>query len=405
MVSQKQGYIDAVRGWAILLVITCHTGGVFPELPYPIRKLTNFGWHGVQLFFLASAVTLCMSWHNSQERGTASSYAFFVRRFLRIAPMYYVGALIYYIAEPPATGFDGWQLLRSFTFVNAWSPDWTPTTGGWMVVPGGWSIGVEVSFYLIFPILITFITSLARACLLFIVAIAAAWTFNHIGLQMLASYSDAARWNFLYFWFPTNFPSLRSASSSITAPAASRTPPRPQADLRHRGRNLCPPGSRRRAPDRRQRSSSQPHRFPRSSSPRSGSPSSSSSCPGRPPTSSLIPSSAKSACSLQRLRPPLLLREPPSPLVRRPDRRRRSGLHGNHRLRPALGPDRPMHPARRASGKHLHRTARHRTRAPSNHNARPRPRNRRLIALRSHAALSRVQDPHGVCHFNQPRAP
>ena len=206
MVSQKQGYIDAVRGWAILLVITCHTGGVFPELPYPIRKLTNFGWHGVQLFFLASAVTLCMSWHNSQERGTASSYAFFVRRFLRIAPMYYVGALIYYIAEPPATGFDGWQLLRSFTFVNAWSPDWIPTTGGWMVVPGGWSIGVEVSFYLIFPILITFITSLARACLLFIVAIAAAWTFNHIGLQMLASYSDAARWNFLYFWFPNQFP-------------------------------------------------------------------------------------------------------------------------------------------------------------------------------------------------------
>ena len=79
VVSQKQGYIDAIRGWAILLVITCHTGGMFPELPYPIRKLTNFGWHGVQLFFLASAVTLCMSWHNTPEPGTASTYPIIVR--------------------------------------------------------------------------------------------------------------------------------------------------------------------------------------------------------------------------------------------------------------------------------------------------------------------------------------
>ena len=51
-----------VRGYAILLVITCHETYWFPELPYPVHRVTVLGWHGVQLFFLASAVTLMMSW-------------------------------------------------------------------------------------------------------------------------------------------------------------------------------------------------------------------------------------------------------------------------------------------------------------------------------------------------------
>jgi len=142
----KEAYIDAVRGWAILLVIISHVGGMFPEMPYPAKKLTNFGWHGVQMFFLASAVTLLMSWNRQSRRGLGAVRSFFVRRFLRIAPMYYMGALIYYVAEPPASDFDIAQMLRSFSFVNAWHPDWIPTTSGWMVVPGGWSIGGRIHF-------------------------------------------------------------------------------------------------------------------------------------------------------------------------------------------------------------------------------------------------------------------
>ena len=50
-------YIDCVRGYAILLVITTHVTDAVPELPYPVHKITVFGWYGVQLFFLASCVT------------------------------------------------------------------------------------------------------------------------------------------------------------------------------------------------------------------------------------------------------------------------------------------------------------------------------------------------------------
>lgn len=204
--SEKKNYIDAVRGWAILLVITCHVGGMFSEMPYPVKKITNFGWHGVQMFFLASAVTLLMSWRRQKEIGWRSVRSFFVRRFLRIAPMYYAGALIYYVAEPPVSGFDPLQMLRSFAFVNAWHPAWIPTTPGWMVVPGGWSIGVEFTFYWMFPALAALVVSLPRAAILFVAALLIAAVSNHFGAVWLEGYSAVAVDNFLYFWFPNQAP-------------------------------------------------------------------------------------------------------------------------------------------------------------------------------------------------------
>jgi peptidoglycan/LPS O-acetylase OafA/YrhL len=204
--EKKYDYIDAVRGWAILLVITCHVGGRFAGMPYPIKKLTNFGWHGVQLFFLASAVTLMMSWHRQNAKYWTATGRFFVRRFLRIAPLYYTGALIYYVVEPPPAGFDLAQMLRTFLFVNAWRPDWIPTTPGWMVVPGGWSIGVEFTFYAVFPLLASVCTTLSRAVLLAAATLVLAVVANHFGSIWLQQYDGAAVRNFLYFWFPNQAP-------------------------------------------------------------------------------------------------------------------------------------------------------------------------------------------------------
>src|ERR1700761_4987006 len=120
--TKKYPYIDALRGYAVLFVITCHTGGMFRNMPYPVKKLTNVGWHGVQLFFLISCVPLMMSWRSDERKGIASPQSFWARRFFRISPMYYLAALFYFFAEPPASGFDFGQMLASLVFVNAWHP-------------------------------------------------------------------------------------------------------------------------------------------------------------------------------------------------------------------------------------------------------------------------------------------
>lgn len=232
MPQPKQNYIDAVRGWAILLVMTSHVGGMFPGLPYPIKKLTNFGIYGVQLFFLASAVTLLMSWHRAPRHGAGFISAFFIRRFLRIAPMYYVGALIYFVADPPKDGFDLAQLLRSFAFLNAWRPEWIPTTPGWMVVPGGWSIGVEFTFYALFPVLAALVSSLGRALALFAVTVALACTANGLGAAWLADYPSYASWDFLYYWFPNQAPVFALGFVLYYALAELRLPALPKG-FRH----------------------------------------------------------------------------------------------------------------------------------------------------------------------------
>ena len=99
MGSKKLEYIDALRGWAVLLVISSHVSGPLLELPYPARKLANFGWYGVQLFFLASAITLLISWRTDGRAFLPKVPEFFIRRFFRIAPLYYLGAIFYFIID------------------------------------------------------------------------------------------------------------------------------------------------------------------------------------------------------------------------------------------------------------------------------------------------------------------
>ena len=199
-------YIDCVRGYAVLLVITAHYAEqVFPNLPFPVHRLAVMGWYGVQLFFIASAVTLLMSWrHEEKARGRADLRAFFIRRLFRIAPAYYVAAAFYFIVAPPVGGFDFVQSLAAITFVNGWHPLLMPTVAGrWYVVPGGWSIAVEFTFYVLFPLYAAWVRSLTKALIALAGAIllglfANKWEF----LFLSATYPPATIQNFLFFWFP-----------------------------------------------------------------------------------------------------------------------------------------------------------------------------------------------------------
>ena len=198
-------YIDCVRGYAVLMVISSHLTFKFPELPFPVHRLTSTGWFGVQLFFLASCVTLMMSRHSEMQRnGCVDGVAFFLRRCFRIAPAYYAAGVLYFFISPPAAGFDAVQMITSMLFINAWQPEWTPTVPtAWAVVPGGWSISVEFTFYLLFPLFSAGCTSLRRALLIFTMSVAIGMVANQMATTVLGgSYDPTAIDNFLFFWFP-----------------------------------------------------------------------------------------------------------------------------------------------------------------------------------------------------------
>ena len=205
----KYDYIDCVRGYAVMLVITTHLTYLFPELPYPVQRITKLGWHGVQLFFLASAITLLLSWHGERaRRRSVDKGGFLIRRFFRIAPAYYLAGLCYFLIARPPGGFEFVQALTTAVFINSWSPLWIPTVSpGWNVVPGGWSIGVEFTFYACFPLFAAVVTSLPRAFAALVCSCVAAAVINNLTAAGLHGHFDStAINNFLYFWFPNQLP-------------------------------------------------------------------------------------------------------------------------------------------------------------------------------------------------------
>src|SRR5690606_37748745 len=97
--SKKYAYIDALRGLAVLGVILVHCGQRADLLPW-IRSITDQGARGVQLFFILSALTLFLSMeHRSSAGKIEKKEYFFIRRFFRIAPMFYVAAFFYTVSE------------------------------------------------------------------------------------------------------------------------------------------------------------------------------------------------------------------------------------------------------------------------------------------------------------------
>lgn len=193
--------VDSLRGYAIFLVIAVHAIGHVPDLIWPVKRVMLLGFYGVQLFFLASALTLLMSWSRSDDSFLPKSGKFLIRRFFRIAPLYYLAVIFYWFAyQVPPEQFDFKLLISSLLFYNAWSPYLTPTISAWTPVPGGWSISVEFCFYFAFPLLAASITNIQRAVLFFMASVGVMILAHKFGASLYPELDIEERANFLYFW-------------------------------------------------------------------------------------------------------------------------------------------------------------------------------------------------------------
>jgi peptidoglycan/LPS O-acetylase OafA/YrhL len=200
----KFKYVDAMRGFAILAVLAVHVGQKCENLPSFIASAANLGNFGVQLFFVASAFTLCLSLYERKSNEKMPVRNYFLRRYFRIAPMYYFGIIFYFLVRLigkgifPPDGYDFFSVITNFTFLHGFHPD----TFNY-IVPGGWSIGVEFIFYGFFPFTIKIIKNEKHALLLFLftimLSIAGAYFWNFI-------YGEIANKNsFQYYVFTTQF--------------------------------------------------------------------------------------------------------------------------------------------------------------------------------------------------------
>lgn len=164
--TKKYEYLDSMRGIAILLVVLGHVGNMIGEQTYPyfpsfLQEFIYNGHLGVQMFFVVSAFTLMMSYENRRGE-TQATKKFFIRRFFRIAPMYYIAIIVtslqmidFNFANFDWNTFHKTAFVTNALFINSLSPS---TINNFVI--GGWSISVEFMFYLMFPLVCAKIKSL-----------------------------------------------------------------------------------------------------------------------------------------------------------------------------------------------------------------------------------------------------
>jgi peptidoglycan/LPS O-acetylase OafA/YrhL len=143
--------LDGLRGLAILLVFLYHCVSFEPW-----REPFTFGWCGIELFFVLSGFLITGLILDSREEPHGLR-GFYVRRALRILPLYYTVLALLYLSL--VIGGDG-QATRA---VSGQVFFWTQLQNLFVAYTGWpkplffshfWSLGIEVQFYLLWPLVL-----------------------------------------------------------------------------------------------------------------------------------------------------------------------------------------------------------------------------------------------------------
>ena len=142
--------LDGLRFVAIALVLVDHFTAAINKIP--------MGPLGVNLFFVLSGFLITRILINSREKfkGNPQGFRdyfkrFFIRRSLRIFPVYYLCILLLFILNvPPVREKLPWFLTYTSNIYMALHQTWMG------MVDHFWSLSVEEQFYLLFPAVIFF---------------------------------------------------------------------------------------------------------------------------------------------------------------------------------------------------------------------------------------------------------
>ena len=132
--------LDVLRAAAIVMVLVAHYPKPSAGL---VSRSLNFGWTGVDLFFVLSGYLIAGQLFKPMSAGEpVGLMRFYLRRVLRTLPSYFVALAGYYAFA---------------AITNARSPDWrffvfVQNFGIPATFSPSWSLCVEEQFYLLFPV-------------------------------------------------------------------------------------------------------------------------------------------------------------------------------------------------------------------------------------------------------------
>ncbi len=186
------GFLDALRGWAIIGVILVHSSNGLKT--FGLTEFTHpfaySGQRGVPLFFVVSAFTIFYNLYKySNFLSINNIKSFYLRRFFRIYPLFGLFLLIGVITKLiEFNEFNIVNIILTSTFMDVWD------FGNFQhYVPGGWSISTEMYFYLLAPLFFKYIRNFKTAFVVFwVVQI----TCGYLGKYLGTNYGNAYMYKF-----------------------------------------------------------------------------------------------------------------------------------------------------------------------------------------------------------------
>jgi exopolysaccharide production protein ExoZ len=184
------------------MVVGFHASITYPLAASWMHRVAELGNMGVQLFFLISAVTMCHMWDQRRDE-PARTGKFYIRRFFRIAPLFWC-AIIFYTClwhlTPDRHGLSDitfFDIALTTLFLHPFAVSAVNS-----VVPGGWSIGIEMGFYAIFPVL-----ARLRGIRILLSGFALYLLLGLVGTAICERFGSGEEYStFLYYSFLTQLP-------------------------------------------------------------------------------------------------------------------------------------------------------------------------------------------------------
>ncbi|MDX5585079.1 MAG: acyltransferase [Aureibaculum sp.] len=161
--------LNSLRGLAALSIVIFHVRGI-PKLQIPesMNFVNNYFGLAVPLFFVISSFSLFLStYHRVGDDSWVKSY--FIKRFFRVAPLFYAMIVVYlmffYVGFNKSYSIE--EIILNITFIYNLIPGKHES-----IVWAGWTIGVEMLFYLIVPYMLITARTLNKSiilCVIFVI--------------------------------------------------------------------------------------------------------------------------------------------------------------------------------------------------------------------------------------------
>ena len=161
--NERVRELDGVRGISIIVVVAFHLlkrADYFTsnETLHFITRLSSIGWVGVDIFFVLSGFLITsILLRTKHEKNYFKN--FYVRRSLRIFPLYFVFIAVILLLLPKLDPDFTPEIPRALPFLLLYQQNWLmliskiPLTTYLAVT---WSLAIEEQFYLIWPAVVYF---------------------------------------------------------------------------------------------------------------------------------------------------------------------------------------------------------------------------------------------------------